>query len=109
MSAPKRQRLLHRNNSLWAVIGPAPASLSACAVLAASPPKSESLGAVRSSQVLRPTFTKDIAPGYGEFQHERRLTAAQIALFKCWADAGAPKGDPVALPPARRTASGGTA
>ena len=76
MSAPKRQRLLHRNNSLWAVIGPALASLSACAVLAASPPKSESLGAVRSFQVLRPTFTKDIAPGYGEFQHERRLTAS---------------------------------
>jgi len=37
------------------------------------------------------------------------LTAAQIALFKRWADAGAPEGDPAALPPARRTASGGTA
>ena len=109
MSVPKRQRLLHRNNSLRAAIGPALASLSACAVLAASPPKSESLGAVRSFQVLRLTFTKDIAPGYGEFQHEHRLTAAQIALFKCWANAGAPEGDPAALPPARRTASGGTA
>ena len=109
MSAPKRQRLLYRNNSLWAVIGLVLTSLSVCAVLAASPPKSESLGAVRSSQVLRPTFTKDITPCYGEFQHERRLTAAQIALFKCWADAGAPEGDPAVLPPTRWAASGGTA
>jgi hypothetical protein len=33
-------------------------------------------------------------PGYGHFQDERRLTAAQIALIGEWARNGAPEGDP---------------
>src|SRR5262245_27319869 len=32
-------------------------------------------------------------PGFGDFANERRLTDAQIALIKAWADAGAPEGD----------------
>ena len=31
--------------------------------------------------------------GHGTFLNERRLTEAQIALLKAWADAGAPEGD----------------
>jgi hypothetical protein len=33
-------------------------------------------------------------PGFGGFQHERRLTAEQIVLLDEWAKAGAPEGDP---------------
>ncbi len=36
--------------------------------------------------------------GHGEFQHERRLRADQIALIQRWADAGAPEGDPADRP-----------
>jgi hypothetical protein len=32
-------------------------------------------------------------PGCGEFAGERRLTTEQVALFKSWADNGAPEGD----------------
>jgi hypothetical protein len=32
-------------------------------------------------------------PGFGKFDHERRLTNAQIALIQEWASAGAPEGD----------------
>src|ERR1035438_7146606 len=32
--------------------------------------------------------------GFGQFQHERRLTADQIALIDAWAKAGAPEGNP---------------
>ena len=39
-------------------------------------------------------------PGELKFQGEMRLTDAQIALFKRWADAGAPRGNPADLPPA---------
>ena len=37
--------------------------------------------------------------GYGAFQHERRLTAVQIAAFQEWAEAGAPEGNAKDLPP----------
>lgn len=37
--------------------------------------------------------------GYGEFANERRLTDAQIATLKQWAEAGAPEGDPKTAPP----------
>ena len=33
-------------------------------------------------------------PGFGKFQHERRLTPEQIALLDAWAKAGAPEGNP---------------
>lgn len=39
-------------------------------------------------------------PGYGRFQGERRLSDAEIATLRQWADAGAPEGDPAELPAA---------
>src|ERR1700730_9604431 len=33
-------------------------------------------------------------PGYGKFQHERRLTDEQIALIAAWAKGRAPEGNP---------------
>jgi hypothetical protein len=33
-------------------------------------------------------------PGFGAFQHERRLTAEQISLIDDWTKAGAPEGNP---------------
>jgi hypothetical protein len=44
--------------------------------------------------------------GFGKFQHERRLTAEQIALFDAWAKAGAPEGNPQDKPPAPSFADG---
>jgi Flp pilus assembly protein TadD len=38
-------------------------------------------------------------PGKGDFEGERRLTAAQIKLIEQWAAEGAPQGDPRDLPP----------
>ncbi len=41
------------------------------------------------------------APGVGpKFQHNRSLSAAEIATLTAWAAAGAPEGDPSDLPPA---------
>jgi mono/diheme cytochrome c family protein/peroxiredoxin len=37
-------------------------------------------------------------PGYGEFQHERRLSDDQIALFRRWVEAGMAEGDPQKAP-----------
>src|SRR5437868_5387172 len=45
-------------------------------------------------------------PDYGKFLNERRLTDAQIALIKEWADAGAPEGN-VADKPAAPTFTDG--
>lgn len=39
------------------------------------------------------------APGYGHFAGERRLSDAEIRTLAAWAEAGAPEGDPSALPP----------
>jgi len=47
-----------------------------------------------------------LVPGYGEFQHERRLTDAQITLFQQWAGAGAPEGNSADLPPIPRFTDG---
>jgi len=37
-------------------------------------------------------------PGYGEFRHERRLTAGQIGTIQKWFADGAPEGDPADRP-----------
>ena len=37
--------------------------------------------------------------GYGDFDHERRLTDEQIELIRQWVERGAPEGDPAARPP----------
>jgi hypothetical protein len=39
-------------------------------------------------------------PAEPVFQHEQKLTAAEIAMLAAWAAAGAPEGDPRATPPA---------
>lgn len=46
------------------------------------------------------------APGYGEFEGERRLSEDEIAVLARWAAAGAPEGDPADLPPPPVFASG---
>ena len=46
------------------------------------------------------------APGYGEFQHENRLTPEEVQTLANWAAAGAPRGKG-ALPPAPRPPVGG--
>ena len=35
---------------------------------------------------------------HGDFVGDRRITDAEIAVFRAWADAGTPEGDPKALP-----------
>ena len=45
------------------------------------------------------------AEGCGDFQGSRRLSAAEIATFEAWADAGAPAGVPTDAPLAAPTAS----
>lgn len=45
-------------------------------------------------------------PGHFEFQGERRLSDAQIALFSRWAQDGTPEGDARDLPPAPKFISG---
>jgi hypothetical protein len=46
------------------------------------------------------------ADSHGEFQDERRLSDAQIALLKTWAEAGAPEGSPAQTPPTPHFATG---
>jgi Tfp pilus assembly protein PilF len=45
-------------------------------------------------------------PVAGDFADDRRLTAAEIATLKTWADAGGPRGDATKEPPAPAFASG---
>ncbi len=65
----------------------------------------------RAYQIALLTGSRQMPPwkaehGYGEFQHERRLTDGQIALFQQWANSGAPEGRPADLPPAPHFTSG---
>jgi mono/diheme cytochrome c family protein len=48
------------------------------------------IAAVTAARVMPPWKAE---PGHGSFLNERRLTDAQIALLKAWAEAGAPEGD----------------
>jgi hypothetical protein len=45
-------------------------------------------------------------PGYGEFRDERRLSAAQIGLFKAWVESGMMEGDRAKMPKPPDFASG---
>ncbi|MFL5339604.1 MAG: c-type cytochrome [Gemmataceae bacterium] len=47
---------------------------------------------------LMPPWKADAAAG--EFRHDRRLSAEQIAVFRKWVEAGMPEGDAADLPPA---------
>ena len=65
----------------------------------------------RARQIAMVTQSRAMPPwrpehGYGEFQHERRLTQTQIALFRQWADEGAPEGAVADLPPAPQFTDG---
>jgi mono/diheme cytochrome c family protein len=58
----------------------------------------------RAKQVAKITHSRTMPPwkaepGFGDFQDERRLTDAQIALIQTWAANGAPEGNPADLPP----------
>ncbi len=55
------------------------------------------IAVVTQSRVMPPWHA---APGYGNFDHARLLTAAQIGTLKNWAAENAPEGNPAALPPA---------
>lgn len=44
--------------------------------------------------------------GVGDFLGERRLTDAQVAVFKRWADDGCPEGNPADAPPAPKFPAG---
>ena len=59
--------------------------------------------ALVTDQRLMPPWRAD---SHGEFQDERRLTGAQIALLKRWADKGAPEGNPAQEPTAPQFAGG---
>ena len=48
------------------------------------------IASVTAARVMPPWKAE---PGHGSFLNERRLTDAQIALLRAWADAGAPEGD----------------
>jgi hypothetical protein len=63
--------------------------------------RSAQLADVTARRVMPPWLPE---PGCAEFLGDRSLTAEQIALFRRWADAGAPEGDPSGgLPPATWT------
>lgn len=57
----------------------------------------------RAAQIAIVTNSRQMPPwkadSHGEFQDERRLTDAQIAQLKRWADSGAPEGNPQQTPP----------
>ena len=57
-----------------------------------------------TSKGLMPPWKPE--PGFGKFQHERRLTLEQIALLAEWARAGAPEGSPKDKPPTPTFANG---
>lgn len=65
--------------------------------------RARQIAAVTQSRYMPPWKAE---PGYGHFQGERRLSDSQVATLKKWADAGAPQGDPHALPPLPHYASG---
>lgn len=59
----------------------------------------------RARQIVAVTEARYMPPwpperGKGEFQGERRLSDAQVALLRKWVEGGAPEGDPADLPAA---------
>jgi mono/diheme cytochrome c family protein len=54
------------------------------------------IAAVTASRVMPPWKAE---PDHGSFLNERRLTDAQIATLRAWADTGAPEGNPADKPP----------
>ena len=65
----------------------------------------------RAKQIAKITHSRTMPPwkaepGYGDFEAERRLTDAQIALISEWAAAGAPEGDSKDLLPLPKFSEG---
>jgi hypothetical protein len=65
----------------------------------------------RAKQIVKITHARTMPPwkaepGYGDFEGQRRLTDAQIALIGEWAAAGAPEGDATDLPPLPKFSEG---
>lgn len=58
--------------------------------------RARQIGEVATSRYMPPWLPE---PGYNQFQHERVLTAAEIATITNWVAAGAPEGNPADLPP----------
>jgi hypothetical protein len=52
--------------------------------------RAKQIAEITTSRTMPPWHAE---PGYGDFQHERRLTDEQIKLLADWAAAGAPEGD----------------
>ncbi|MDE2660346.1 MAG: tetratricopeptide repeat protein [Acidobacteriota bacterium] len=61
------------------------------------------IAAMAEARIMPPWL---LDPGPERFVGERRLPDEAIATLRRWADAGAPEGDPAALPPAPRFAAG---
>jgi mono/diheme cytochrome c family protein len=57
--------------------------------------RAQQIAAVVDARLMPPWKPE---PGFGHFLDERRLTDAQVATIRRWADAGAPRGDPSAAP-----------
>jgi hypothetical protein len=68
--------------------------------------RADLVAAVTAKRYMPPWLPE---PGYGKFQHERRLTSAQIALIAAWAKAGAPEGEPKEKPDTPKFAEGWSA
>jgi mono/diheme cytochrome c family protein len=68
-------------------------------------PMAPLIQAVTASRFMPPWRA---APGYGEFQNERRLAEAEIETIGRWVEAGTPEGDPKDLPPPRQFPYGWT-
>ncbi|MDB5295770.1 MAG: hypothetical protein JWO31_1753 [Phycisphaerales bacterium] len=65
----------------------------------------------RAGQIAEVTGSRFMPPwlptaGHGEFTGDRRLSEAQVATLKAWADAGAPEGDRKDLPPTPKFTEG---
>ncbi|MYF77748.1 MAG: tetratricopeptide repeat protein [Acidobacteria bacterium] len=65
--------------------------------------RAERIAAMTAARHMPPWLPE---PGPEPFVGERRLPDEAIAKLRRWADAGAPEGDPAALPPAPRFAAG---
>lgn len=67
--------------------------------------------AKRAKQIARVVANREMPPwipagGHERFVGERWLTEREIALFRAWAEAGAPEGNTADLPPAPKFAEG---
>jgi hypothetical protein len=57
--------------------------------------RAKQIAEITESRTMPPWHAE---PGYGDFQHDRRLSDEQIKLIADWAAAGAPEGDPGETP-----------